>query len=129
MRVRIVHHTYLSRQALARIYAGARAFVFPSRYEGFGLPILEAMQAGAPVVTSNTGAMREVAGDAALLVDPDRPEELAAAVRRVLSDESLACELRERGRARAATFTWERTARATLAAYEFAVAADRRTRR
>jgi glycosyltransferase involved in cell wall biosynthesis len=129
VRTRIVHHAYLDRQALTRLYAGARVFVFPSRYEGFGLPILEAMQAGVPVVTSNTGAMREVAGDAALLVDPDRPQELAAAVRRVLSDASLACELRERGRARAATFTWERTAHATLAAYKFAVAADRPTRR
>ena len=120
VRRRVTHYPWLDRASLCRLYAGASVFVFPSRYEGFGLPILEAMAACTPVVTSDRGAMKEVAGGAALLADPERPEAIAEAIRQVLEDDTLAGQLRARGSARAAEFTWERTARVTIAAYQYA---------
>lgn len=105
---------YVDSADLPTLYSGAAAFCFPSLYEGFGLPILEAMACGTPVVTANTSALPEVAGDAALMVDPKRPTEIGDALVRVLSDQSLRRDLIERGLARAQTFTWERTARATI---------------
>jgi glycosyltransferase involved in cell wall biosynthesis len=96
----------------------AAALVYPSLYEGFGLPILEAMACGTPVITSNRGAMQEVAGAAALLVDPVDIEQIAAASARVLSDRDLAESLRQQGLARAAEFSWARAARQTVALYE-----------
>jgi glycosyltransferase involved in cell wall biosynthesis len=90
---------------LPAVYAGASAFVLPSLYEGFGLPCLEAMACGVPVVASDRGALPEVCGDAALLVDPTRPSEIAEAVLASLGDEGM----RERGLRRAAEFSWERT--------------------
>src|SRR5688500_15426250 len=78
----------------------------PSLYEGFGLPVLEAMASGTPVIAADRAALPEVAGGAALLFDPDDPEAAATALTRVLSDPNLASDLTERGRARAATFTW-----------------------
>jgi glycosyltransferase involved in cell wall biosynthesis len=98
---------------LAALYAGCAAFAYPSLYEGFGLPVLEAMAAGAPVVTSSVSSLPEVAGDAALLADPYDTGAIAAALTRVLTEPALAADLRERGRARAAGFSWERTARET----------------
>jgi glycosyltransferase involved in cell wall biosynthesis len=98
---------------LAALYAGCAAFAYPSLYEGFGLPVLEAMGAGAPVVTSSVSSLPEVAGDAALLVEPTDTGAIAAALARVLSDPALAADLRARGRLRAAEFSWERTARET----------------
>jgi glycosyltransferase involved in cell wall biosynthesis len=92
---------------LPGLYAGAAAFVLPSVHEGFGLTALEAMASGVPVVAARRGALPETCGDAALLVDPDDPGEVADAVLAALGDEALAA----RGRARAAAFTWERTAR------------------
>jgi glycosyltransferase involved in cell wall biosynthesis len=100
---------------LRALYAGCAAFAYPSLYEGFGLPVLEAMAAGAPVVTSSVSSLPEVAGDAALLVDPRDEAAIAGALERVLTDPALADDLRARGRARAAEFSWERTARATFA--------------
>lgn len=91
-------------------YSMARALVFPSRYESFGLPIVEAMACGCPVVTSTTSACPEVAGDAALLVDPDDVEGLASAMGRISLDDALAEELRRRGFQRAATFSWTNSA-------------------
>ncbi len=105
----------VSEDELRALYAGASAFAYPSLYEGFGLPILEAMAAGAPVVTSNVSSLPEVAGDAALLVDPHDPAAIGAALTRLLGDPALTDDLRGRGRARAAAFSWERTARETLA--------------
>jgi len=102
-------------------YSGADLFAFPSLYEGFGLPPLEAMRCGAPVVTSHVSSLPEVVGDAALTVDPEDVAALAAAMRRVLTDRALADDLRGRGIERAAQFSWKRTARETLAVYRDAV--------
>lgn len=99
------------------LYAAARAFAFPSRYEGFGLTPLEAMAAGAPVVCSNAASLPEVVGDAAVLVDPDDAAGFAGAIDRLLTDAELRDDLVTRGKRRAAAFTWERTAEMTLAAY------------
>lgn len=95
---------------LAPLLSGARVFCYPSLYEGFGLPVLEAMQCGAPVVTSTTSSLPEVAGDAALLVDPTDLRALTEALGAVLADDALAQRLRVAGLARAAAFSWERTA-------------------
>lgn len=93
------------------LYRGAQALIFPSLYEGFGLPPLEAMACGTPAVTSNITAMPEVAGDAALLVDPTSVEQIADAMRRIATDTSLRHQLREKGLIRAAKFPWVNTAR------------------
>jgi len=106
---------------LARLYRSTDLLVFPSLYEGFGLPVLEAMACGIPVITSNTSCLPEIAETAALLVDPNNTDEIGSAMRQVLSDPELAQELRERGLARAAEFTWEKTARQTIAVYEKAL--------
>ncbi|MCS6802253.1 MAG: glycosyltransferase family 1 protein [Chloroflexota bacterium] len=108
---------YVPDEDLPALYAAAEAFVLPSRYEGFGLPVLEAMACGAAVVTTTAGALPEVAGDAALLIPPDDPPALAAALSRLLADGALRAALQARGRARAAGFTWDRTARETVAVY------------
>jgi glycosyltransferase involved in cell wall biosynthesis len=105
----------VSDEELRALYAGCSAFAYPSLYEGFGLPVLEAMAAGAPVLTSNVSSLPEVAGDAAVLVDPTDATAIAAGLARLLSDTAQAADLRARGRARAATFSWERTAAETLA--------------
>ncbi len=110
---------------LAGLMAGCSAFVFPSLYEGFGLPVLEAMACGVPVVTSRGGAVEEAAGDAAILVDPLDTEAIATGIERVLDDAMLRETLIRKGLARAAQFSWDRTARETLRAYEQAIAAKR----
>jgi glycosyltransferase involved in cell wall biosynthesis len=101
---------------LAALYAGAACFAYPSLYEGFGLPVLEAMAAGAPVLTSNVSSLPEVAGDGALLVDPRDTDAIREGLSRLLGDDALRARLRERGRARAAEFSWDRTAGEILAA-------------
>lgn len=108
---------FLAPDQLPPLFAGCAAFCFPSLREGFGMPVLEAMAHGAPVVTSSGTATAEVAGDAALVVDPADHEAIAKALARILDDPALADDLRTRGRARAATYTWERTADLTAAAY------------
>jgi glycosyltransferase involved in cell wall biosynthesis len=110
---------------LPALYHLAELFVFPSLYEGFGIPPLEAMARGTPVVSSNAAALPEVVGDAAELVDPLDEVGLAEAIKRVLTNASRREELTIRGRERAARFSWEQTARRTLAVYErVASAAD-----
>jgi alpha-1,3-rhamnosyl/mannosyltransferase len=113
---------WVSPSDLEGLYSAAECFAFPSFREGFGLPVLEAMRRGLPVTCSNASAVPEVAGDAALTFDPARPEEIAAAVTRILQDEQLARSLSERGKSRAALFTWKRTAEETLASFERALA-------
>lgn len=103
---------------LPSLYSGAGAFVLPSLYEGFGLPVLEAMACGTPVVASNTPAIPEVAGDAAILVDPTDIRSIAHAIDRVLGDQALAEQMRDRGLAQASQFSWQRTARNTCQVYE-----------
>jgi glycosyltransferase involved in cell wall biosynthesis len=106
------------------VYSLARALVFPSRYESFGIPIIEAMACGCPVITSTTSACPEVAGGAALLVDPDNVEALETAMERISFDDPLVQELRNRGLTRAAMFSWTQSARTLLS--EFRIAADTR---
>ena len=114
---RIVCTGPVSLDDLRLLYSHADLFVFPSRYEGFGLPVLEAMACGTPVIASDTTALPEVAGDAAILVNPEDPAELAQAMVRVLEDSNLRQALRTRGFERARLFSWERAARQTLSVY------------
>ena len=116
---------YISPEDLPILYGGARVFVYPSRYEGFGLPVLEAMACGTPVVAVNTSSIPEVAGDAALLTDAPEATALATAVLKILEDQTLARRLSERGRRRAQSFSWSQTARHTRDVYRAAVEASR----
>lgn len=118
---------FVTDEDLPMYYNAAELFVFPSRYEGFGLPVLEAFGCGAPVITTTSSSLPEVAGEAAVLVDPYDTDALAAAMERVLADESLRKKLRADGLARAAEFSWERTAQMTLDVYDrvLAEAAER----
>lgn len=102
---------------LPALYSAASLFIFPSLYEGFGLPVLEAMACGTPVICSNTSSLPEIAGDAALMVDPINTEALAKTISLVLSEDSLREELKAKGLAQAAAFSWEQTARKTLEVY------------
>jgi glycosyltransferase involved in cell wall biosynthesis len=114
-----VHFTgYIPEEDLPVLYNGASLFVFPSLYEGFGLPVLEAMACGTPVVTSNCSSLPEVTGEAAILVDPMDVNALAAAMRQVLEEPDLSLSLRQKGITRAQQFSWEQTARRTTEVYE-----------
>ncbi|MFP4435760.1 MAG: glycosyltransferase family 4 protein [Chloroflexaceae bacterium] len=118
LRDRIMRIQNVAEADLPALYAGATAFVFPSFYEGFGLPPLEAMACGVPVICAHAGSLPEVVGDAAVTFDPYAVDELAAAIQRVLDAPALRVDLRERGLRRAQAFSWEQTARQTLAVYE-----------
>jgi glycosyltransferase involved in cell wall biosynthesis len=109
---------YVPEADLPSLYSGACCFVYPSYFEGFGLPVLEAMQCGTPVIAGNRTSLPEVVGDAGLLVDPFDENELALAIARVIKDSDLAAELRVKGLERAKQFSWHETARLTLKAYE-----------
>ncbi|MEQ9552837.1 MAG: glycosyltransferase family 1 protein [Coleofasciculus sp. G3-WIS-01] len=114
-----IHHLdYLCDEHVALFYSKADVFAYPSHYEGFGLPVLEAMTLGAPVVTSNTSSLPEVAGDAALLIDPNDPTQLADAILKIISDTQLCQDLIQKGKERAKLFSWEKTAKETLNAYK-----------
>jgi glycosyltransferase involved in cell wall biosynthesis len=110
VRARIDFAGLVPESKLPALYRGARALVFPSLYEGFALPVVEAMASGTPVVTSNVSAMPEIAGDATLLVDPSSVQQIKDAIQQIMSDTSLREQLRERGLARASEFSWARTA-------------------
>ena len=119
-----VHFTgFVAGEDLPALYAGATAFVFPSLYEGFGIPLLEAMACGIPSGVANVSSLPEVAGDAALLFDPLDPEANADAMHRLLNDELLRARLKTRGLGRCAEFTWERSARGVLDACRAAAGA------
>lgn len=108
---------FISEQELAALYNGAELFLYPSLYEGFGMPVLEAMTCGAPVVTSPSGSLPEIAGDAALMVDPHNPDEIAEAMLRILSDNLLRERLIKMGMEQAGRFSWAHTARQVLDVY------------
>lgn len=122
-RIRYVGH--VSDQEAVALFNFADVFVFPSLYEGFGLPPLEAMACGCPVVTSNRSSIPEVVGDAAIQVNPESVDELAAAISRVLKSADTRAEMKEAGLARAAGFSWEKCARETLEVYREAVTSFR----
>jgi len=109
---------YVANADLPPLVGGAAAFVYPSLYEGFGLPVLEAMSCGAPVITTNVSSMPEVAGDGALMVEPEDVGALASAIERVLDDRAFAADLGRRALAAASRFSWARCARETVDVYE-----------
>ena len=114
-----IHHlNYLNDKHLAIFYSKAEVFVYPSFYEGFGLPVLEAMTLGTPVVTSNTSSIPEVAGDGAILINPDEILELAEGILKVISDQKIKQDLIIKGRKQSQNFSWEKTAKETLKAYQ-----------
>jgi glycosyltransferase involved in cell wall biosynthesis len=115
---RIILPGYVDEDDLAALYSGSRAFAFPSLYEGFGFPILEAMRCETPVVCSDAASLPELAGDAALIVPPHDVEALADALERILTDEALRAHLTEKGRAQAERFTWGACAACVLHALE-----------
>jgi glycosyltransferase involved in cell wall biosynthesis len=112
---------YVADEDLPAIYAGAQALVFPSLCEGFGLPVLEAMACGTPVVSSNTSSIPEAGGEAALYFDPTDTAEITSATRRLLREADLQDSLRARGLAQAARFSWSLAAAATEAVYDAAL--------
>ena len=114
---RVLFTGYLTTEELVCLYNLAQLFVYPSFFEGFGLPPLEAMACSTPVVTSNTSCLPEVVGDAALTADPNNPEAMAECICRLLDDQELAADLRQRGLRRAAMFSWQRAARQTFNVY------------
>ncbi|MCM8761941.1 MAG: glycosyltransferase family 4 protein [Candidatus Omnitrophica bacterium] len=114
----IIFTGYVPVEDLPYLYSAAEFFIYPSLYEGFGLPVLEAMACGCPVITSNTSSLTEVAGDAGILINPYNVDEMAENMERLLSDEKLRERLKVKGLERAKQFTWERTAKETIKVYE-----------
>ena len=112
---------HVNDESVPFLYSAADLFVFPSVWESFGMPVVEAMACGVPVLTSNGSCLPEIAGDAAVLVDPYSAGDIARGITSVMTDPALAARLRDLGLARAGQFTWERTARETLAAYRRAL--------
>ncbi|MBU2577793.1 glycosyltransferase family 4 protein [Patescibacteria group bacterium] len=108
---------YVGKEELARLYTGAKAFLYPSLYEGFGLPIVEAMSCGVPVITSDIGSMKEIAGSSGLLVNPQSIESIAGAISKIIRNEKLREELKIKSLKRAGDFSWEKAALQTLEVY------------
>jgi glycosyltransferase involved in cell wall biosynthesis len=114
----IQHLDYLSDEMVALFYNQADAFIYPSYYEGFGLPVLEAMTLGTPVITSNTSSLPQVAGDAALFINPDDYCEIAETILSVINDSNLRNKMIKKGKQRAKLFSWKTTAKETIKAYQ-----------
>ena len=117
MDARVLFIGYLPEEDKALLLAAATIFAYPSLYEGFGIPVLEALASGVPTVTSNVSSMPEVAGCAALMINPNSTFQLAIALERLLTDSDLRKELREQSLRQAAKFTWQRTANETFDVY------------
>jgi len=115
------HLGYVEPARTRELYAGAAVLVLPSFEEGFGIPVLEAMTVGVPVVAARRGSLPEVLGEAGLLVDPDRADDIAAAIAKILGDRAFAAQCSARGIARAAAFRWETTAERVVDVYREAV--------
>ncbi len=109
---------FVSKEDLVKIYNLATTLIMPSFYEGFGLPVLEAMQSGCPVITTKKGSLPEVAGEAAYFVDPADTSSIEKGIREVMEDPALKQKLSERGLEQAAKFSWEKTAKETVGVYE-----------
>ena len=114
---------YVSDAELQSLYTRARCLLMPSLYEGFGLPVLEAMQHGVPVIASSTSSLPEVVGDAGLLINPYSESEIAAAIKRLAHEETLHRELSQRARERVERFSWQQAASETLQLFEETLAA------
>ena len=110
---------YVSRSELSAFYSGAEVMVFPSLYEGFGLPPLEAMQCGCPVICSNTSSLPEICGKAAIFIDPNVLEDLQKALQKVLTDDNIQTKMRHEGIKQASKFSWEKCAKETLEFFRF----------
>jgi glycosyltransferase involved in cell wall biosynthesis len=119
--LRVKEVGYVSTEELVELYRCATIFAYPSLSEGFGLPVLEAMACGAPVLTSNLSSLPEVAGEAALLVDPEDPSDIAAGLERLLNDHALRSGMIEKGFDNVRRFSWDRSARETVAVYRRAI--------
>jgi glycosyltransferase involved in cell wall biosynthesis len=114
----VIFTGYVEDDDLPYLYNAADLFIYPSLYEGFGLPLLEAMACGCPVITSNTSSLPEVVGDAGIMIDPYNVDALVGAMREVLSNDNLRENMIKRGLERAKMFSWEKTARETLKVYK-----------
>ncbi len=115
---RVIQPGYVSEEDLACLYSGAKAFVYPSLYEGFGLPVLEAMACGCPVITSKASCLPETAGEAAILTDPHDPQQLADYLNRLIEDDELSRSLVRKGLDHSSSFTWQKTAMETLEVFK-----------
>jgi glycosyltransferase involved in cell wall biosynthesis len=115
---RIIYTGYIADEDLSALYSGATAFIFPSLYEGFGLPPLEAMSCGTPVISSNRTSLPEVVGDAGIMVDPKDEDELCQAMLNLLKDNNLVQELREKGFERSKNFSWTKCTADTVDVYK-----------
>jgi glycosyltransferase involved in cell wall biosynthesis len=125
---RTIQLGYVPESDLPALYGGATIFIYPSMYEGFGIPVLEALSCGTPTITSNVSSMPEVVADAAELIDPHSTADIAAAMERLLTDAKRREELREKGLRRASAFSWDHTARLTMDSYLRAIDGADRTR-
>jgi len=114
---KIITTGFVDDKDLAALYSGAEVFIYPSLYEGFGLPVLEAMQSGCPVITSNRSSTAEIAGQAGLLINPEDTEGMTRVLEKVLKDEGVRKEMIKKGLVQAKRFSWEKTAKETLTAY------------
>ncbi|NJR50155.1 MAG: glycosyltransferase family 4 protein [Leptolyngbyaceae cyanobacterium CSU_1_3] len=120
LRSRIILTGYIPDQDLSAIYSGASVFAYPSLYEGFGLPPLEAMQCGTPVITSNTSSLPEVVGDAGIMIDPHQEDELCQAFSTILNSQKIQAEMSHKSLQRASQFSWEKCAEQTANLYKIA---------